>query len=106
MQVAVDISLYPLNHTYVPPIKAFIERLGRHPGLSFEYNSLSTQVRGEIDAVFDALRAEVQDTLAGPDRAVFVIKLIGGPVAASSVSAQNSRSSAALSQSSSGPITR
>ena len=81
MQIAVDISLYPLNDTYIPPIKAFIERLGRHPGLSFEYNSMSTQVRGEFEVVFEALRAEVRDTFAGPDRAVFVLKLLGGPVA-------------------------
>ena len=81
MQIAVDISLYPLNDTYIPPIKAFIARLGRHPGLSFEYNSMSTQVRGEFEVVFEALRAEVRDTFAGPDRAVFVLKLLGGPVA-------------------------
>ena len=81
MQIAVDISLYPLNDTYIPPIKAFIARLGRHPGLSFEYNSMSTQVRGEFEVVFEALRAEVRDTFAGPDRAVFVLQLLGGPVA-------------------------
>lgn len=83
MQIAVDISFYPLNDTYIPPIKAFIERLGGHPGLSFEYNAMSTQVRGEFEAVFEALRAEVRDTFAGPDRAVFVLKLLGGPGARS-----------------------
>jgi uncharacterized protein YqgV (UPF0045/DUF77 family) len=81
MQVAVDISLYPLNRDYVPPIKAFIERLGRHPGLTFEYNSLSTQVRGELKAVFAALEAEIARTFAGPDRAVVVMKVVGGAVA-------------------------
>ena len=79
MQIAVDISLYPLNSDYVPPIKAFIERLGRRPGLAVEYNPLSTQVRGEFDTVFDALKAEIRATLAGPDRAVLVLKVIGGP---------------------------
>jgi uncharacterized protein YqgV (UPF0045/DUF77 family) len=79
MQIAVDISLYPLNSDYIPPIKGFIERLGRRPGLAIEYNSLSTQVRGELDAVFDALRTEIRETFEGPDRAVFVLKVIGGP---------------------------
>jgi uncharacterized protein YqgV (UPF0045/DUF77 family) len=79
MQIAIDISLYPLTREYLPPIKGFIDRLGRHPGLTFEYNSLSTQVRGEFDAVFDALKAEVRGTFEGPDRAVLVLKVIGGP---------------------------
>ena len=78
MRIAVDISLYPLAGDYVPPIKRFIEAIGEHPGLSFEYNSLSTQVSGEIDAVFDALRAEIGRTFEGSARAVFVMKMLGG----------------------------
>ncbi|HXQ64865.1 MAG TPA: YkoF family thiamine/hydroxymethylpyrimidine-binding protein [Steroidobacteraceae bacterium] len=78
MQIAVDISLYPLNADYVPPIKDFIERIGRHPGLTLEYNSMSTQLRGEFEAVFAALRVEVRESFAQPDRTVFVIKMLGG----------------------------
>ncbi len=78
MQIAVDISLYPLTVRYVPPIKDFIERIGLHEGLTIEYNSLSTQVRGELDAVFAALKAEIAATYRGPDRAVFVLKVVGG----------------------------
>jgi uncharacterized protein YqgV (UPF0045/DUF77 family) len=85
MQIAVDISLYPLNADYIPPIKEFIERLGRRPGLAIEYNSLSTQVRGEFDVVFDALKAEIRQTFSGPDRAVLVLKVIGGPTPAAIV---------------------
>jgi len=86
MQVAVDISLYPLSADYVPPIKSFIERLGTHSGLTFEYNPLSTQVRGEIDAVFAALKAEAAATFAGPNRSVLVMKMIGGtPTSGSAV---------------------
>jgi uncharacterized protein YqgV (UPF0045/DUF77 family) len=78
MQIAVDISLYPLDADFVPPIKDFIARLGQHPGLKLEYNSLSTQLRGEFDAVFAALRSEVRASFDQPGRAVFVMKLIGG----------------------------
>jgi uncharacterized protein YqgV (UPF0045/DUF77 family) len=78
MRIAVDISLYPLNADYVPPIEDFIARLAAHPGLAFEYNALSTQVAGDVDAVFAALRAEIGRTFAGPDRAVFVMKMLGG----------------------------
>jgi len=78
MQIAVDISLYPLNADYIPPIKDFIERISRHPGLTFEYNSLSTQVRGDLEAVFAALRAEIRESFAQSGRSVFVIKMLGG----------------------------
>jgi uncharacterized protein YqgV (UPF0045/DUF77 family) len=86
MQIAVDISLYPLNDDYLPPIKGFIERLSRRPGLTLEYNSLSTQVRGELELVFDALRSEIRETFSGPDRAVFILKVIGGPTSGVTVS--------------------
>jgi uncharacterized protein YqgV (UPF0045/DUF77 family) len=78
MRIAVDISLYPLDADYVPPIKDFIERLNRHAGLSVATNAMSTQVAGEHDAVFAALAAETKTTFAGPARAVFVMKVLGG----------------------------
>ena len=87
MRIAVDISLYPLNADYVPPIRGFIDRLAAHPGLQFEYNALSTQVSGEIDAVFAALRAEIGRTFDGPDRAVFVMKMLNAGPAADAASA-------------------
>ncbi len=78
MRIAVDISLYPLNADYVPPIKDFIERLNRHAGLDVATNAMSTQVAGEHAAVFAALAAETRATFAGGDRAVFVLKVLGG----------------------------
>ncbi len=78
MRIAVDISLYPLDADYVPPIKEFIERLHTHAGLRVETNAMSTQVAGEHDAVFAALAAETKATFAGGRRAVFVMKVLGG----------------------------
>ena len=78
MHVAVEMSLYPLTAEYVPPILEFIERLRRQPGLSVVTNSMSTQVSGDYDRVFDALKAEVGRCLAGPHRAVLVMKVLGG----------------------------
>lgn len=78
MDVAVDISLYPLSASYVPPIKDFIARISRQPGLTLEFNSLSTQVRGDFATVFSALQAEIAATFDAPGRAVVVLKIIGG----------------------------
>jgi uncharacterized protein YqgV (UPF0045/DUF77 family) len=78
MRIAIDISLYPLDADYIPPIKDFIERLNRQPGLVVETNAMSTQVAGEHDRVFAALAEETKATFAGEARAVFVMKVLGG----------------------------
>jgi uncharacterized protein YqgV (UPF0045/DUF77 family) len=78
MRTAVEISLYPLAAEYVPPIKDFIERLRRHPGLEVVTNAMSTQVAGEHGAVFAALEAETRASFATGGRAVFVMKVLGG----------------------------
>jgi uncharacterized protein YqgV (UPF0045/DUF77 family) len=78
MRTAVDISLYPLDADYVPPIKDFIERLGRHEGLHVATNAMSTQVAGEHDRLFAALRDETRRTFERGGRAVFVMKVLGG----------------------------
>ena len=78
MHVAVEMSLYPLTGEFVPPILDFIERIRVHPGLDVVTNSMSTQVSGEFERVFDALRAEIRGSLAGPHRAVLVMKVLGG----------------------------
>jgi uncharacterized protein YqgV (UPF0045/DUF77 family) len=78
MRIAVDISLYPLDADYVPPIKDFIERLNRQPGLAVTTNAMSTQVAGEHQRVFAALEAETRGTFATGGRAVFVLKVLGG----------------------------
>ena len=78
MRTAVDISLYPLDADYVPPIKDFIERLNRHRDLVVATNAMSTQVAGEHDALFAALAQETRVTFARDQRAVFVLKVLGG----------------------------
>lgn len=78
MHVAVELSLYPLADEYVPPIHDFIERLKARPGLRVVTNSMSTQLSGELDAVFEALRAEMARTFGERHRSVFVMKVLGG----------------------------
>ncbi|MGI9247037.1 MAG: YkoF family thiamine/hydroxymethylpyrimidine-binding protein [Steroidobacteraceae bacterium] len=78
MRTAVEISLYPLDRDYVPPIKEFIDRLHRHPGLTVVTNAMSTQVAGEHAALFAALAQETRTTFAAEHRAVFVMKVLGG----------------------------
>ncbi|HUG72525.1 MAG TPA: YkoF family thiamine/hydroxymethylpyrimidine-binding protein [Steroidobacteraceae bacterium] len=77
MDIAVEISLYPLNEDFIPPIQDFIDRLKRQPGLKVTTNHLSTQVFGDHDRIFELLRREMGATFAGGGKAIFVTKFIG-----------------------------
>jgi hypothetical protein len=77
VDIAVELSLYPLNAQYIPPIKDFIDRLNADGRLKVVTNSLCTQVFGPYDAVFEALTRELRVTFANNDKAVFVMKVIG-----------------------------
>lgn len=81
MDIGVDISLYPLAEGFAPLIHEFIGRLAAQGDLKVVAGSLSTQVFGEYERVFEALRSELRATLearqAGSGKAAFVIKVLG-----------------------------
>ncbi len=80
MQVAVDISLYPLDEDFIPPIKDVIRRLSQHDGVEVEYNRMSTQLRGDFDTVMPLLSAEIRSTFENVPKAVFAIKILNNPI--------------------------
>lgn len=77
MDVAVEISLYPLRDEFIPPIAAFIQRLNTNPDLKIVTNSMSTQVFGEYTEVMRALTLEIGLSFESIPKAVFVIKVLG-----------------------------
>lgn len=77
MDIGVEVSLYPLDREFIPPIQDFIDRINAHPELKVVTNSLSTQVFGPYDAVMAALHREIRPTFEGNAKAVFVMKVIG-----------------------------
>ena len=81
MKVAVDISLYPLDADFIPPIKDVIERLNSHAGCEVVTNAMSTQLRGEYDDVMAALNEEIRTTFEHVPKAVFAIKILNNPIA-------------------------
>jgi len=78
MRTAVEISLYPLDADYIPPIKAFIDRLNTYAELQVTTNAMSTQIAGEHHRVFEILAKETAATFAEAGRKVFVMKVLGG----------------------------
>ena len=79
MKIAVDISLYPLDKEFIPPIKDVIDRLNAHENLEIWTNAMSTQVVGEFDEVMDALKQEIGTTFESIPKGVFVIKMFNHP---------------------------
>jgi uncharacterized protein YqgV (UPF0045/DUF77 family) len=78
MHIAVEMSLYPLTEGYIPAIKDFIERIRARAGLKVVTNAMSTQVSGEMREVMRALEEEMAVTFSAGQRAVFVMKVLGG----------------------------
>ena len=81
MLVAVDISLYPLDADFIPPIQNVIERLNGYESIEVVTNPMATQLRGEFDDVMDALKAEIGTTFDQVPKAVFAIKILNNPIA-------------------------
>ena len=81
MEIGVEISLYPRAEQFAPAIHDFIRRLSAVPDIKVVSGSLSTQVFGEYEHVFEALQRELRATFQGREgqggKAVFVLKVMG-----------------------------
>ena len=77
MNIGVEISLYPINADFIPPIQAFIDRLNTHPRLQVITNDMSTQVFGAFDDVMPAVTAKMGGKLEENALCVFAMKVLG-----------------------------
>jgi uncharacterized protein YqgV (UPF0045/DUF77 family) len=80
MRIAVDISLYPLDENFLPPIQDVIKRLNMHESLEVVTNPMSTQIRGEYEVVMRALEQEIRVSFEQMPKAVFAIKMLNNPL--------------------------
>lgn len=60
MEIGVEISLYPLADRFAPEIHEFIARLAAAEGLKVVSSSLSTQIFGDYERVFETLHRELR----------------------------------------------
>ncbi|HEX5460026.1 MAG TPA: YkoF family thiamine/hydroxymethylpyrimidine-binding protein [Steroidobacteraceae bacterium] len=81
MEIGVEISLYPLAEQFVPQIHDFIARVSAAGELKVVSGSLSTQIFGEYERVFETLRRELRATFDSRGeqggKAAFVLKVLG-----------------------------
>ena len=77
MNIGVEISLYPINADFIPPIQAYIDRINTWPRLKVITNDMSTQVFGAYDEVMEALTREMRPTFERDGKSIFVMKVLG-----------------------------
>jgi uncharacterized protein YqgV (UPF0045/DUF77 family) len=77
MDIGIEISLYPLTSDFIPPIEDFIARLNRDRRFKVHTNSMSTQIFGPYEVLFEALTREIRPTFERAGKAVFVMKVLG-----------------------------
>jgi uncharacterized protein YqgV (UPF0045/DUF77 family) len=78
MRTAIELSLYPLDSQFIPPIQDFIDRMNGYPELQVTTNAMSTQIAGEHARLFEILAKETATSFDQAGRKVFVMKILGG----------------------------
>ena len=76
MNIVADMSLYPLKDGPVPDIIEFIRELREQDGIEIVSNQLSTQIRGEFDAVTEAVNRCMKNAMAASNTVVLVVKYL------------------------------
>ncbi|MDD3876340.1 MAG: YkoF family thiamine/hydroxymethylpyrimidine-binding protein [Bacteroidales bacterium] len=76
MDTSVEISMYPLSKAYEYLILDFLERINKYSNIIVETNGMSTQIFGDFETVFDALKNEIKIEFARNDKVVFVMKCL------------------------------
>lgn len=76
MRIVAEMSLYPLKDGPIPTIIEFIRELREQEGIEIVSNQLSTQLRGEFDAVTGAVSRCLRRAMAAPNTVVLVVKYL------------------------------
>jgi uncharacterized protein YqgV (UPF0045/DUF77 family) len=76
MNIVAELSLYPLKDGPVPDIINFIRQMRGQAGIEIVTNQLSTQLRGEFEAVTGAVNHCMRQVMKAPNTTVLVVKYL------------------------------
>ncbi len=77
MRITAELSLYPLSSDEpIARITGFIRELRRQPGIEVLTNQMSTQLRGEMEDVQNAVDSCMKAVMESGDRVVLVAKYL------------------------------
>jgi hypothetical protein len=78
MKLVAEISLYPLNLDYIPPIQAFIDRLNTYAQIEVLTSTTNTLISGDYLPTMQILAEEMQRSHQEIGQAIFVCKFLNG----------------------------
>lgn len=78
MLLSVELTFYPFQESYIPPIKTTIEHLNSFKGVTVETFPTASILTGDYDAVMDAVKDTVAWSFREFGKSVFVAKFIPG----------------------------
>lgn len=78
MLVSVDISLYPNQEDFIPPIKDFIAQLNQYDDIQVQTFPTATIIMGDFDRVMDILKVEMKAYREKHGMGIFVTKFLPG----------------------------
>ena len=76
MRITAEMSLYPLKDGPVPEIIDFIRELRAQQDIEIVSNQLSTQIRGEFEAVTGAINHCMRRAMTAPNTVVLIVKYL------------------------------
>jgi uncharacterized protein YqgV (UPF0045/DUF77 family) len=76
MNIVADLSMYPLKDGPIPDIIEFIKEMREQGAIEIVSNQLSTQLRGEFEAVTSAINHCMRKAMAAPNTVVLVVKYL------------------------------
>ena len=76
MKIVADMSLYPLKDGPIPNIIEFIRELQVQQGIEIVTNQLGTQLRGEFEAVTNAINHCMRKAMQAPNTVILVVKYL------------------------------
>lgn len=77
MKISVELSLYPLNEDYIPPINQFIDNIKAMNEFEVTETPMSTIIRAESTIIFNFLDEQLEEIFDN-NRAALVMKIIKG----------------------------
>lgn len=78
MIMTAEITMYPFQENFAPPIKAFIDKLADSNDLKINTYPTCTVLVGEYESIMDVLKEAMAWSYNETGRAVFVSKFIPG----------------------------
>ena len=76
MQVTIDVSMYPFNSDFEPPIKEFISKINLHQDLKIKTFPTSSVVQGDYGKAMEAIKDTISICNDQSEKAVYVLKVI------------------------------